>query len=408
MPGDQSLCVGQRIRVLPATPDGLARRALILAFDGPDQIELEYEKAESEEAVVPSKRCIPLLAFEAASSTADAEERKLNGNALFKLRDASAAIEQYVLGLRCLSESPSAGARCLIRPADSPSGAVRSALVLTVEDDGRSVDLVYEPDAFGVSGVSGEGGVPQRLQALLRQAEKIDDGGVAARSSSAGATKAAEEISSSAGPSEGGGKGSWWPSSLLGWGGGGGSGSGDAAATATAEEEQEEEEEEEEEQEEDGVPRERIVMTIHAKQAALQCALLLNAAKCSLLQRDWPSALARATRAERIAAHDATDRTKAKALRRTALLVAARAALGMQRFGRATTYAARLLAAPPPDDPAAAAAKEVRTLLRDIHKRAMEVKQSNKRLAKSLHSWVAAAMAESDQAAELDRALELT
>jgi hypothetical protein len=88
--------------------------------------------------------------------------------------------------------------------------------------------------------------------------------------------------------------------------------------------------------------------------------------------------------------------------------VAARAALGMQRFGRATTYAARLLAAPPPDDPAAAAAKEVRTLLRDIHKRAMEVKQSNKRLAKSLHSWVAAAMAESDQAAELDRALELT
>ena len=90
-------------------------------------------------------------------------------------------------------------------------------------------------------------------------------------------------------------------------------------------------------------------------------------------------------------------------------MVSARASLGMQRFGRATTYAARLLASPSPPEAsaAAAAAKEVRTLLRDIQKRATEVKQSNKRLAKGLHTWVAAAMEQSTQAEELDRALEL-
>ena len=115
---------------LPATADGLARRALILSFDGSDLIEIEYEKAEGAEEVVLRKRCQPLLPFEektgSAAAAADAETLKLNGNTLFKLRDAAAAIEQYVAGLKLLSEAPSAGARCLVRPADNPHGAVRS------------------------------------------------------------------------------------------------------------------------------------------------------------------------------------------------------------------------------------------------------------------------------------------
>ena len=71
----------------------------------------------------------------------------------------------------------------------------------------------------------------------------------------------------------------------------------------------------------------------------------------------------------------------------------------MQRFGKATTYAAMLLAAEMPEDAkdAAAAAKEVRLLLKDIQRRAAEVKRSNQRLAKSISTWVAAAMEESGQ-----------
>ena len=90
---------------------------------------------------------------------------------------------------------------------------------------------------------------------------------------------------------------------------------------------------------------------------------------------------------------------KTRALRRTALIVCARATLGMQRFGSATSYAALLLAAGLPDDAkqTAAAAKEVRALLRDIQRRSTEVKRSNQRLAKSISTWVAAAMEESGQ-----------
>ena len=252
--GGDRLVVGQRIRVLPATADGLARRALILSFDGSDLIEIEYEKAEGAEEVVLRKRCQPLLPFEektgSAAAAADAETLKLNGNTLFKLRDAAAAIEQYVAGLKLLSEAPSAGARCLVRPADNPHGAVRSAYVLTVEDDGKAVDLTYEPDAFGKTGVSGEGGVPQRLQALLRAAERMDNSGGGGHSSHSrgGRTAAAAGIESrssdgqSGGSGDGGGSGgsSWWPSGLLGsWRGGGGDGSGvadDEAAMSEAKE----------------------------------------------------------------------------------------------------------------------------------------------------------------------------
>ena len=41
--------------------------------------------------------------------------------------------------------------------------------------------------------------------------------------------------------------------------------------------------------------------------------------------------------------------------------------------------------------------KEARGLLRDIQRRAIEVKRSNKSLAKSLSTWVQAAMEESGQ-----------
>ena len=160
-----------------------------------------------------------------------------------------------------------------------------------------------------------------------------------------------------------------------------------------------EQEEEQEEEEEDGVAPDRILLVVHSTQPALQCALLLNSAKCSLMARDWPSALSRALRAERCAAHDVKEPAKTRALRRTALIVCARATLGMQRFGSATSYAALLLAAGLPDDAkqTAAAAKEVRALLRDIQRRSTEVKRSNQRLAKSISTWVAAAMEESGQ-----------
>ena len=63
-----------------------------------------------------------------------------------------------------------------------------------------------------------------------------------------------------------------------------------------------------------------------------------------------------------------------------------RAALSLQRFGSATTFAARLLSAPMPAEAtaAAAASREARQLLRDIHRRVAEVRRSNKRLAKEL------------------------
>ena len=67
--------------------------------------------------------------------------------------------------------------------------------------------------------------------------------------------------------------------------------------------------------------------------------------------------------------------------RRTALIVCARAALGMQRFGLATTFAARLLAAdvPPEGKGREAAAKDTRALLRDIQRRSTEVRREGVR-----------------------------
>ena len=100
---------------------------------------------------------------------------------------------------------------------------------------------------------------------------------------------------------------------------------------------------------------------------------------------------------ERLAAHDTVEPSKTRQHRRTALVVCARAQLGMSKFGKAITYAAKLIAAAPDAaDAQAAAAKEVRTLLRDIQRRAAEVKRSNKALAKSLSEFVEQAMAASE------------
>ena len=63
-PGQRVLTPGQRVRVAPATADGLARRALVLSVE-PDGAgyEIEYEQTE-EEDVVATERVSPLLPFE--------------------------------------------------------------------------------------------------------------------------------------------------------------------------------------------------------------------------------------------------------------------------------------------------------------------------------------------------------
>ena len=261
------LSVGQRIRI--TGDDGLSKRALLMAFDGDDAYEVEYEAGG--EAVVPAAKCSALLAFEeAGGAEADAERFKLQGNELFKLRDAAAAIEQYVLGLRALASKATPGARCLIRPPEG-TGPLRSAMVLT--KDANTVDVSYEADET----IAQAGGkdTASRLQELLRQAETISDGSA----EEAGALK------------HGGGCGG------------------------------EEEDDEEEDEEEEGVNLDRVVLVVHGQQPMLQVALLLNAAKCSLLLQQGGAAIARASRAERIAAHDTFDPRTALLHRRTALVV---------------------------------------------------------------------------------------
>ena len=292
------LSVGQRIRV--TGDDGLSKRALLMAFDGDDAYEVEYEAGG--EAVVPAAKCSKLLAFEeAGGAEADAERCKIQGNELFKLRDAAAAIEQYVLGLRALASKATPGARCLIRPPEG-TGPLRSAMVLT--KDANTVDVSYEADEK----ISQAGGkdTASRLQALLRQAETISDGSAAAASSPPVPLVSAPQAAPSPLPS-------WLPSSswlfssseeeagALKHGGGCGG--------------------EEEEEEEEGVSLDRVVLVVHGQQPMLQVALLLNAAKCSLLLQQGGAAIARASRAERIAAHDTFDPRTALLHRRTALVV---------------------------------------------------------------------------------------
>ena len=392
-----SLSAGQSIRVAPPTPDGLSRRALILAFDGETHVELEYEGGE--EAVVSLSLCAALLPFETESPPTDessharADRLKAQGNALFKLRDTASALENYIAALKCLqTDAPlSAGARCLIKPADGAgSNLLRSAMVLTVDD--TSADVSYEPDAAAAASTGTD--VARRLQSLVLMAEEtaaMDEGG-----GSRSAPTPARERDVAEASSRSSWLGSWFSSTAC-------DDDGDY-------EEEDNEDDEEEDDDEDGVSRDRIVLVAHGKQPALQCALLLNAAKCSMLAKDWPAALARALRAERLAANDATEPGKCRPHQRTALVVCARAQLGMSKFGKAITYAARLLAAAAREDgdAKAAAMKEVRVLLRDIQRRAVEVKRSNKMLAKALSEFVEQAMAASASEQPPGEALPLT
>ena len=115
-----ALLVGQRVRVEPSAADALSRRALLLAEDG-DAFELEYECGDCEEAVVSVARLSALLPFEESAAlaadpsegaVAQAERLKAQGNALFKLRDATAALGQYVAALKVLqADAPLRSAR---------------------------------------------------------------------------------------------------------------------------------------------------------------------------------------------------------------------------------------------------------------------------------------------------------
>ncbi|KAL1504965.1 hypothetical protein AB1Y20_008732 [Prymnesium parvum] len=343
--------VGRRVRLL--RPDGTRERALILCASEADET-YQVELDDGTEAVVPLSAVEQLQPFEtlppprangATPPPAVAEALKAEGNALFKLRDPRAALDRYLLGLRELQADCrfEAGGRCLLKPPGRARGAARGALLLVVAADGASADVEYEPIGGGARG----GALGARVRALLEAARRLGHG----------------------------------------------------EAKEKGEEEEEEEGEEGGEVEEDGVARERVAMLVHPTHEELQCALLLNASKCSLLLRRWGEALARAGRAERVAAHARAGAERMGALRRTAVAVSARAALGMQRFGAATSHASRLLALPPPSDPeeAASAVKEARALVGEIHRRVGEVQRSNKRLAKELSAWVSAAMSASEE-----------
>ena len=148
-------------------------------------------------------------------------------------------------------------------------------------------------------------------------------------------------------------------------------------------------------EEEDGVSLERLT-PIHPTHGALQCALTLNLARCAILRSDWNVAMVRAARAERIAAHDGDDEPPdaSLGLRRSSLHVGARAACGAGRFRRATALATLLLEAPRPAGVSAEEGeRDARRLLRDIERQKGETQRSNRRLAKSVASWVQTAMA---------------
>ena len=81
-------------------------------------------------------------------------------------------------------------------------------------------------------------------------------------------------------------------------------------------------------------------------------------------------------------------------LRRSSLHVGARAACGAGRFRRATALATLLLEAPRPAGVSAEEGeRDARRLLRDIERQKGETQRSNRRLAKSVASWVQTAMA---------------
>lgn len=315
--------VGSTMRATQA--DGSRRLALVLcAFPHSDSYQIEYD--DGSEAILPASALSPLLPWESSPSPespapledalALAERLKAQGNQLFALKDFASALRQYVLALKTIGAdaSLSPGARCLVRRGEGSNAPPRAALVLTIDRqtveesklplysslhphsidlhlpnslpralaDGGTLCLEYEP-SLSSSLLPAHGALSERLVSLLSKAERMAVGeGIGEM----GYGKETEESGEQAGIVE-----------------------------------------------EDGVPVSLVVMVIHQRAALLQCALLLNASKCSLACREWGAAAARAARAELIAAGHVGEVERAAALRRTALLVSARAALGMQRFG---------------------------------------------------------------------------
>jgi hypothetical protein len=180
--------VGRRMRAM-AGPGGLSRTVLVLCTTA-DTCEVEYD--DDTEGVVPMDSLVHLLPFEyAAVDTpplddesqntphSTAERFKAQGNHLFKLRDARAALGRYACVLRVLQDdAPFApGARCLVKPAED-HGHARAALLLTVEADGSAADIEYEG---GAGGEKKGGELSARLSELVGQAGELERGELALR-----------------------------------------------------------------------------------------------------------------------------------------------------------------------------------------------------------------------------------
>lgn len=357
---------GERIRT--RVQDGSSRRALLLCYQG-KLCEVEFEEG-GEEALVPVESIQPLEAFECKAAEAEsakaeaaetgllevAECRKAEGNALFKLRDYAAALERYVRGLRALHRSapPSVGGHCIVKAAretrlislkmsaeaaSRSSRSPRYALVLALDTEGA--DVLYEDEKMPEGELLASGGISEVVAELVERAAALGDG---------------------LGRDEG-----------------------EALSRNTIQEIDEEEE---------TVELARLV-PVHPIKPALQVALLLNMARCSFATGNWASALERAARAELMASrHEASEpdvSVKLLDLRRSALIVGARAALGTRRFRGAIALAGRLLAAPLPAAPAAAV-RELCSLLKEIGRRSAEVQRSNRKLSKGLSEWVQVAL----------------
>jgi hypothetical protein len=378
------------------TREGASERALLLCVHD-ESAQAEVELLDGTEALVQLASLRQLRSFELAPAgaagqyaVAFAERCKTHGNALFKLRDLSAALEFYLQGSRALrDDAPVAeGSRCVVLPASNGRAqGLRCAMVLT--RDVERCEVLYESltppaarpgrvtDAAEPSSADSRVGggwlswltgsrdsgvapaaevksasVAEQVAAILRRLDAADrctgdgiaDAGVA-EASEAGLGRRGSECG-----------------------------------------EQSDEEEE--------LPVSRL-LPVHPAAAALQCALYLNSARCSLLSGAWAAALARAARVDRIAALVAGEKKTQEAeqcavYRRTALVLSARAALGARRFGLAVGFASALLDAPTAG--AADVRREVRGLVTEIERKRVALARSNKRLAREVSAWVEEAM----------------
>ena len=226
-----ALSPGQRVRV--ALGGGSQRGLLLTISEATAEVELD-ECAE--DIVAPLSALRDLEPFELCDSedgpAAERAERwKVEGNQLFtELRDYAAAIERYLLAWRALQADArlSPGSHVLVKgPPRSENGGVRRALVLTV--DAQRAEVAYEQCTASRLRAEG-GGVREQLAALQRLAAAIEEEGAAL-------------------------------------------GAGAEAARGEGGEDEEEE-----------VHIDRLIR-VHADLAALQMALLLNMARCSLAQK---------------------------------------------------------------------------------------------------------------------------